>query len=158
MHQADVEFLDKYKQLESLLRDMLHPQQGSNGVTEYINIMESTPYREQISVSNWDETYKELKHLRWVRNQIAHKSSSLPFSDEEDTVALNDFYESIMQLNDPIASIEKLKKEHHAPKRTIAHRDVDTKQYSTESKGISPISIVAVIALILAVIYLFGKV
>ena len=47
-----------------------------------------------------------LKHIRWVRNQIAHTPSNVPFSTEEDLEFAASFYERILNQDDPFARLQ----------------------------------------------------
>lgn len=62
--------------------------------------MDKTP-QAQYTVTNWEKDYKMLKHIRWVRNQIAHDTSDAPFSTEADLEFTNAFYDRIINQNDP---------------------------------------------------------
>lgn len=97
MNQRDNTFFEAYKRLDRLCRDILNCQ---NGVSEYIQQMDKTP-QAQYTVTNWEKDYKMLKHIRWVRNQIAHDTSDAPFSTEADLEFTNAFYDRIINQNDP---------------------------------------------------------
>ena len=47
--------------------------------------------------STWDADYKQLKHFRWLRNQLAHEVGTLnaDFCTEEDLALLKKFYSRI---------------------------------------------------------------
>lgn len=100
MQNLDSIFFEEYKRLDNLCKDMFT---SNNGVTEYINQMELSSYKGKYKVPNWDKDYKMLKHLRWIRNQIAHNSGS--FSNQEDLDNLQAFYKRIFDLNDPLAKL-----------------------------------------------------
>lgn len=69
MGPQDNEFFEEYKRLEHLCSDMYSCK---NGVSQYIEDMESRSPRETSLISSWYTDYKLLKHLRWIRNRIAH--------------------------------------------------------------------------------------
>ena len=52
-----------------------------------------------LTVDSWDYDYKMLKHVRWVRNNIAHGNGSSECS-ENDIKYVKDFYQRIMQQKD----------------------------------------------------------
>ena len=110
MNQKDVEFFEAYKRLDVLCRDVLNCK---NGVSEYIQQMEVS---QQVlgRGTGWSEDYRMLKHIRWVRNQVAHKTSDAPFSTEKDIEFVNAFYDRIMDQDDSFARLRKmeLKKKH----------------------------------------------
>ena len=62
-------FIDSYKHLEKLCGEVLNDDRR---VSAYIDEMLRTP-RGSYYVRTWDEDLKNLKHYRWVRNQISHE-------------------------------------------------------------------------------------
>lgn len=113
MQELDNIFFEEYKRLDNICKDMFL---SSNGVSEYITQMELSAHLGRIRVQGWDEDYKMLKHLRWVRNQIAHNSGS--FSTEKDLADLRSFYNRIFNLQDPLAVLRKyLELEKQKPKK-----------------------------------------
>ena len=98
-------FIDSYKHLEKLCGEVLNDDRR---VSAYIDEMLSTP-RGSYYVRTWDEDLKNLKHYRWVRNQIVHD----PGCTEEnmceygDAQWLDDFRSRIMSANDPLALYRK---------------------------------------------------
>lgn len=72
MLELNIEFQEQYKRLDKLCKDMYSSDEG---VSTYIKIMDATPYSEQCTVYNWDTVFKQLKHIRWMRNQLAHEIS-----------------------------------------------------------------------------------
>lgn len=113
-------FIDSYKRLEKLCSEMY----GDNhGVSTYIDEMLSKPVGSRY-VSGWDEDLKQLKHYRWVRNQIVHE----PGCTEEnmceygDVQWLDNFYSRIMSTNDPLALYRKARSPHvsQKPKQTYS--------------------------------------
>lgn len=119
MHKINIIFLEEYKRLDSFCKDLFPGDEA--GVTKYINQMDTTPLDKQALVDSWQEDYKTLKHLRWVRNKLAHDEGSL---DEElctkvDVNWIKDFHTRIKKGKDPFSIIEeKLKpKKEKKPKR-----------------------------------------
>ncbi len=105
MRELNIEFQEQYKQLDRLCREMYS---SGEGVSAYIQDMERTPYHERCTVYNWDSIYKELKHIRWMRNQLAHDISiDSDFCKQSDIDWLNNFYESIFVGNDPLTRANK---------------------------------------------------
>ena len=72
MNSQDNNFFESYKRLDRLCGDILNCK---NGISEYIQQMEQTE-QSGFKVANWTEDYKMLKHVRLVRNQIAHDTSN----------------------------------------------------------------------------------
>ena len=103
MQALDNDFFELYKRLDNCCRDIYSSR---NGVSEYIVQMEqytSGKYR----VYAWDEDYKMLKHLRWIRNQIAHDSRGFSFCQPQDIKALQNFYNRLLSGQDPLALLRK---------------------------------------------------
>ena len=106
MGPLDNEFFEEYKRLDRLCSDMYSCK---NGVSRYIEDMESRSRREASSILFWYTDYKLLKHLRWIRNRIAHETDNYQISSESDLQNMRDFYERILSGQDPIALLEKSK-------------------------------------------------
>ena len=107
MTELEIEFFEEYKSVDSICRDMYQSQQG---VTEYISQMETMNFQGSRRVVNWNEKYKKLKHLRWLRNQIAHENSA-PDLMENDLTELENFHKQLLKQKDPLAELLKAKRE-----------------------------------------------
>lgn len=105
MLEYERELFDEFKRLESLCRDMFSCQ---HGVSEYINQMEQIPPYIKNRIPSWDRDYRTLKHLRWLRNQIAHEVTATD-CDFDDVEQLKDFYRRILNGQDPLAMARKVK-------------------------------------------------
>ncbi len=81
MHVTDNEFFEEYKRLDRLCGDMYACQ---NGVSAYLAAMDDKALQGQSLVSCWRSDYRQLKHVRWVRNRIAHDSGQAPLSEPDD--------------------------------------------------------------------------
>ena len=54
--------------------------------------------------------HKELKHIRWMRNQLAHEVSiDSDLCKPKDIEWITHFYDSILSGNDPLACLSKSK-------------------------------------------------
>lgn len=106
----NLEFQEEYKRLDRLCKDYLS---STEGVSEYIRQMESTPLYDRRYVFTWDDDYKQLKHARWVRNQLAHEVGTLnsDIFTEDDLDWVQCFYNRIMNGSDPFTVIRKAKAE-----------------------------------------------
>lgn len=94
-------FIDSYKRLEKLCNEVY----GVNsGVTAYIDDMVNNAFA-SYSVKDWDDDLRQLKHYRWVRNQIAHNPdcSEENMCEPDDIKWLDDFRKRIMNQTDPLA-------------------------------------------------------
>ena len=98
-------FMDAYKRLEKLCRDSLNDDRG---VSAYIDEMLNIP-RGASAVDTWNTDLKQLKHYRWLRNQIAHN----PDCTEENMCSpadekwLKDFHKRLLDRKDPLALCRK---------------------------------------------------
>ena len=113
-------FIESYKHLEKLCGEVLNDDRR---ISAYIDEMINTP-RGSYLVRGWDDDLKQLKHYRWVRNQIAHE----PYCTEQnmcepsDAVWLDAFYSRIMNQTDPLALYSKATKPRPAQKSTQVHK------------------------------------
>ena len=113
MQTLDMTFFEEFKRLESICNDMFSCK---SGVTEYINQMEQTADKGRIVVPGWDADYKALKHLRWLRNQIAHDADVAGLCKQEELTQLRKFYKRILTQQDPLAMLQKAGKPKPTPK------------------------------------------
>lgn len=114
-----MKFFEEYKAVDILCCDIFNAHQG---VTTYISEMERLDFQGSRKVNNWDAKYKMLKHLRWIRNQIAH-SESVPNLDKSDLTELERFHKLLLNQKDPLSELRKAtksepKKSRHAINQT----------------------------------------
>ena len=129
-----------------------------NGFSEYISMMEKSPGNRAVHIPSWNDDYKMLKHLRWLRNRIAHDTGSteLKSSDLDD---LKDFRKRFLKGQDPLALSAKLKKSSSAQKTGGKASSANNKASRTPAKKPFPwknLLIGAFIALILYMIVTYG--
>lgn len=120
-------FMESYKYLDNLCKDM-----NGIGVTGYIKDMEQEP-KGEIYVAGWKRDYLQLKHYRYIRNQIAHENyaNESDMCSDRDTVWLDEFYQRIMQQIDPLALCYKETRLHSKIK------SIETKTPSTAQCAMS---------------------
>lgn len=95
------EFMDAYKHLEKLCGEIYG---GQYGITQYITDMEQTFSYDSGRISGWDEDLKTLKRLRYIRNKMVHDMADYDLDyEQEDIDFLKDFYQRIMNQQDPIS-------------------------------------------------------
>ena len=113
-------FIESYKHLEKLCGEVLNDDRR---ISAYIDEMINTP-RGSYLVRGWDDDLKQLKHYRWVRNQIAHEPDCTEQNMCEpcDTVWLDGFYSRIMNQTDPLTLYSKATKPRPAQKSAQAHK------------------------------------
>lgn len=107
MNNIEIIFFEEYKKLDNLCKDLL----GSNqGVTQYVNEMEQIPFEKSKLVESWQYDYKMLKHIRWIRNNIAHNNECSGCS-KSDVKSVKDFYKKIINQKDPFSVIAQNSRE-----------------------------------------------
>lgn len=144
MNNTILEFLDVYKKLDELCKQIF----GSDiGVSKYIDEMEKD-IQGSIYITGWEKDYKQLKHMRWVRNQLVHDTNSF----ERNIVTLDDiewlkrFQSRIISCSDPFSLLNQYKIQSNGkPKMS----DEFAKKNKTRNKSVFPI-----VALVLGIILL----
>lgn len=135
MRELNIEFQEQYKRLDKLCREMYA---RGEGISAYIQDMENTPYNERYCVYNWDSIYKELKHVRWMRNQLAHELDiDSAFCNQTDIDWLKNFYESILCGNDPLTCAYKAKQSSMQQSKT---RMLQAQQTNSTEESRQPVS------------------
>ena len=145
-------FMNLYKKLDNLCRDM-----NGIGITGYIEDMEHKQNGAH-HVPEWKDDYYQLKHYRYIRNQIAHEN----YADEEnmcsdkDEIWIENFYHRIMTQSDPLALYYKVTNPRPASKPTVS-KVPQTPQYApahTKTKNVG-CSAMMLLAIAVAAIVLF---
>lgn len=157
MLEHERELFDEFKRLESLCRDMFSCQ---HGVSEYISQMEQVPFFIKNRIPSWDKDYRTLKHLRWLRNQIAHETTATDcnFSDVEQ---LKDFYSRILNGQDPLAAARRVNQELqslHRQKPVLMAKDIlpsNNKQPQKPAHGFLYIYFIVLLFVIFVIAMLF---
>ena len=157
MTELEIGFFEEYKSVDNICRDMYQAQQG---VSEYISQMEAMDLQGSRRVINWNEKYKKLKHLRWLRNQIAHENSA-PDLMENDLIELENFHKQLLNQKDPLAELLKAKRESEKqplPKMRTdyssfeKHKNDHDEEYDDDY--ISPVIIVGTLVVAVLVIFI----
>lgn len=165
MNKLDIDFLEKYKRLDNLCKDILS---SNTGVTSYIDKMTSLSYGFSM-VSSWENDLKRLKHIRWVRNKLTHDNNSDGLVGDEEINFVNDFYNQIMNQEDPFSKLRKIEIEREKRRAQIIrdskkaqnnkHKDID--EYEINEKKQKSIILRTVIyfgiALLIAILFLIYK-
>ena len=101
MHDHDSTFFEAYKKLEKACSKLYN---RPHGVSLYIDDMENTPSSISDRIPSWKDDYYQLKHCRYIRNQLAHEdvSSSNPMSTSEDLSFVQNFCERISNQTDSL--------------------------------------------------------
>ena len=91
MTATDNEFLNEYKHLDKICSEMYS---CSSGVSEYISEMEEKRSQGIRCVFGWERDYQNLKHMRWLRNQLVHDEYPEECT-KEDVETARHFYERV---------------------------------------------------------------
>lgn len=157
--QLDTLFFEQYKQLDTVLCDMLKTDKG---VSEYIAAMENVPEHDRKNVAGFDADYRTLKRLRWVRNQIAHDVNSAldGFCRPEDLTNLKGMYQRVMNQSDALAVLYRIKSEKKGKQRKAKSTNgTQCIPENAEDNGLfkNPFVAIAVFAAIILLALLIAK-
>lgn len=103
MQKLQQDFFEEFKRLDAICRDMLGAERG---VSAYIEQMEETPAALWARVPGWKDDYYALKHLRWVRNKIAHETG-FDGCTPDDLQSLAGFTRRVLTQQDPLALLRR---------------------------------------------------
>lgn len=127
-----LEFLEAYKSLDKLCKQILS---SDRGISEYIDEM-SNERQGHMKVTCWEKDYKQLKKMRWIRNQLVHEPNSFQDSlvSVEDIKWLKNFRSRIMERTDPFSLLYQSKiierKSSISSYSTINYPKMDKPSYS----------------------------
>lgn len=107
MDAVQIELLEEYKYVDSICRDILSAEKG---VTAYIEQMEATPPAIWCKIAGWDDDYRKLKHIRWLRNQIVHDTGYVQCTPS-DVAWLKAFHNRLLTQHDPLADAYRITRE-----------------------------------------------
>ena len=109
MRRLNNEFLEEYKLLDKLCREMYG---GEKGVTAYIEDMRETPDSESRLIEGWSEILKTLIQMRHLRNQLTHDVGTLnaAICTAAQVEWISAFRTAIFDRRDPLARLYKIKK------------------------------------------------
>ena len=121
-------FIDSYKSLEKLCGELLNDDRR---LSAYIDEMKSIPGGSYY-VRGWDDDLKQLKHYRWIRNQIVHEPdcNEKNMCKPEDALWLDTFCSRIMHQTDPLALYAKAAKPHAAMKSAQVYKPTPVAYHS----------------------------
>lgn len=154
MIDTNIEFLEEYKELDILIRDYLN---SDSGVTAYIMALESMPSDKQFL---YVEDLKMLKHLRWLRNKLAHETDSmnLDLCTKEDIDDVRKYYEKIINIRDPLHILSNKNigdtKEIYKTLKKQEKKKVKKNNYNT----ITIILMLLIVVVFLTIIYMLFKI
>ena len=107
MDAIQIELLEEYKYVDAICRDMLGAEKG---VTAYIEQLDETPVTVRYWITEWNDEYRQLKHIRWLRNQIVHSTGSVECT-QSDLEWLKGFHNRLLTQQDLLAKAHRVIKE-----------------------------------------------
>ena len=148
MLDIETEFFTQFKSVDAICRDMflgehIYNNKGAEvfGISAYIRLMETENYSIRAVFPEWDEQYKRLKRLRWIRSQIAHNVATSE-CEESDLEDIHRFYQQIMTQTDILARANRIKEQRAKGKtaskpadRNYAARQLKTQISATDDQN-----------------------
>ncbi len=122
MNSLSSTFFEEYKHLEKICSE-LYGQ--NNGVTLYINEMESVNDTAVNSIESWQSDLKWLKRVRHLRNIIAHEAGDEEICSGVDLAFVRSFYDRIMRQTDPLAALRRQHVQEELSKREEIRELID---------------------------------
>ena len=107
MDAKQIELLEEYKYVDAICRDMLGTKKG---VSAYIEQLDETPMTVRYWITEWNDEYRQLKHIRWLRNQIVHSTGNVECT-QSDLDWLKDFHNRLLTQQDLLAKAHRVIKE-----------------------------------------------
>ena len=107
MDAIQIELLEEYKYVDAICRDMLGAEKG---VSAYIEQLDETPVTVRYWIVEWNDEYRQLKHIRWLRNQIAHSTGTVDCT-QSDLEWLKGFHNRLLTQQDILAKAHRVIKE-----------------------------------------------
>ena len=104
MDAIQIEFLDEYKYVDKICREMFGTEKG---VTAYIEQLDETPATVRYWITEWNDEYRQLKHIRWLRNQIVHSTVSVECT-QRDLDWLKGFHNRLLTQQDLLAKAHRV--------------------------------------------------
>lgn len=107
MDALQIELLEEYKYVDAICRDMLGAEKG---VSAYIDQLNETPMTVRYWIAEWNDEYRQLKHIRWLRNQIAHSTGYVECT-QSDLDWLKGFHNRLLTQQDLLAKAHRVMQE-----------------------------------------------
>ena len=152
MDECVLDYLDSYKRLDQLCRDMFR---SKDGVTEYINQMDRVISRIN-SKQDWRNFYSRLKYQRRLRNDLVHNTECSECT-EEDIDEIEYFFDLILKQEDPLACIRKQQTlTRHASIQTSDSSSI-RREYHSKKSGIVEF-LIYIIVFIAMIVLIFTQI
>ena len=145
MSSLNITFLEEYKHLDKLIKEMFGTEKG---VSDYIDIA-TTTYNLQ-----YNNDIKTLKHLRYIRNRLTHDTDTLntQMCTQADIDWLEGFYQKVYSVSDPLSLSLKTK----SITKNIVNINIQNKENVPvqDNKRTSPIPVFLGVALAIVTVIL----
>lgn len=152
MNECALDYLESYKRLDQLCRDMFRTK---DGVTEYINQMDRVISRIN-SKPDWRNFYSRLKYQRRLRNDLVHNTECSDCT-EEDIDEIEYFFDLILKQEDPLACIRKQQTlTRHASIQTSDSSSI-RREYHSKKSGIVEF-LIYIIVFIAIIVLIFTQI
>lgn len=152
MNECALDYLESYKRLDQLCRDMFRTK---DGVTEYINQMDRVISRIN-SKQDWRNFYSRLKYQRRLRNDLVHNTECSDCT-EEDIDEIEYFFDLILKQEDPLACIRKQQTlTRHASIQTSDSSSI-RREYHSKKSGIVEF-LIYIIVFIAIIVLIFTQI
>lgn len=161
MNSIESELFDEFKFVDKICREMFNAEKG---IGAYLYQMEMTPMSVNCRIPQWENDYKKLKHIRWIRNQLAHETGYVECT-AEDVNWLKDFHRRLLNQQDPLAYADRINRANQQPKRAAKPQSSgvnyaqpsDNKQKSSSlGLGIA-LAVIAIEAIFFIVFYFLNR-
>lgn len=152
MNECALDYLESYKRLDQLCRDMFR---SKDGVTEYINQMDRVISKIN-SKQDWRNFYSRLKYQRRLRNDLVHNTECSDCT-EEDIDEIEYFFDLILKQEDPLACIRKQQTlTRHASIQTSDSSSI-RREYHSKKSGIVEF-LIYIIVFIAIIVLIFTQI
>lgn len=152
MNECALDYLESYKRLDQLCRDMFRTK---DGVTEYINQMDRVISKIN-SKQDWRNFYSRLKYQRRLRNDLVHNTECSDCT-EEDIDEIEYFFDLILKQEDPLACIRKQQTlTRHASIQTSDSSSI-RREYHSKKSGIVEF-LIYIIVFIAIIVLIFTQI
>ena len=128
MRDIEVKFLEEYKRTDNLCADIYE-----GGVSGYISAMDAVPEEERAGIVHWNDDYRALKRLRWLRNRITHDTQGSDCK-KADLDMLTAFREHLMKGSDSLGVLTKRRKAKEEAERRAAERKAAERAAAKQAK------------------------
>lgn len=146
-------FLEEYKRLDRLCRDM---HRSDRGVTSYIDDMKTVSVMGRGSVPSWDRDLGELVRLRHIRNQLTHDMGTLDreMCSQEDVLWVKAFQKKIVEQSDPLSLLRR----YNQCPATCSSVDYQIEELPSSHSKNNGAGCLATLMLVFGVLIIFGTI